>query len=479
MLLLRSFVVGCCLFFLGTNAVSAQEDSTQWFSTNEYRIVRNIFVNGNKTTKQRIITRELTFNKGDTIWAKNYREELSQSRNTIYNTGLFHFVVIKKMNYDDANMEDPIYIDVLITVSERWYIWPFPTFEIAETNLNTWWLKRDFNRTNYGLYVDWQNFRGRKENLILNLQLGYTKQFALKYAVPYLNKKQNLGGSVTLIYNQNDEVILRTFENKREFFNNRTGNVREEFIAKAAVTLRKGLYFTHLLEGRFTTATVNDSIPILTPDYFANGVSKSKYLSLTYSLTHDRRDVRAYPLNGHYLKGIVVKSGFGLFPKAPDVLYSVMTAKVFRPVSHRVFLAGSISGKIDASKDLPYYHQEGLGYGYTVRGYEYYVVDGQSWALLRTNAKIAVLKPKVHNIKFIRSKKFNTFHTALYFNVFTDLGYVVDKRYASTNPLANEWISGAGIGLDFVTYYDKVMRMEYSFNALGEAGFFLHFTQPI
>ena len=38
---------------------------------------------------------------------------------------------------------------------------------------------------------------------------------------------------------------------------------------------------------------------------------------------------------------------------------------------------------------------------------------------------------------------------------------------------------GYGVGLDFVTYYDKVIRVEFSTNKLNEFGFFLHFVQPI
>jgi hypothetical protein len=47
------------------------------------------------------------------------------------------------------------------------------------------------------------------------------------------------------------------------------------------------------------------------------------------------------------------------------------------------------------------------------------------------------------------------------------------------NSLADELQFGYGIGLDFVTYYDIVLRSEYSFNKFGEHGFFLHFVAPI
>ena len=37
---------------------------------------------------------------------------------------------------------------------------------------------------------------------------------------------------------------------------------------------------------------------------------------------------------------------------------------------------------------------------------------------------------------------------------------------------------GNGISIDYVTYYDKLLRIEFSANHLGEKGVFLHFSNP-
>jgi hypothetical protein len=67
---------------------------------------------------------------------------------------------------------------------------------------------------------------------------------------------------------------------------------------------------------------------------------------------------------------------------------------------------------------------------------------------------------------------------ALYLDVYVDAGYVWDDLYDDRNFLAGSWQSGYGAGLDLVTSYDQVLRLEYSWNVLGEGGLFLHFTQP-
>ena len=80
---------------------------------------------------------------------------------------------------------------------------------------------------------------------------------------------------------------------------------------------------------------------------------------------------------------------------------------------------------------------------------------------------------------FISTEKFNKLFYAFYMNVYADLGYVVDNRNINTNPLANDILTGYGVGLDFVTYYDFVLRLEYSFNKMGESGFFISFMPSI
>jgi hypothetical protein len=79
----------------------------------------------------------------------------------------------------------------------------------------------------------------------------------------------------------------------------------------------------------------------------------------------------------------------------------------------------------------------------------------------------------------LKNNFFSTFHFAFYLNAFFDVGYVEDDIYNMQNPLANSILNGYGIGLDLVTIYDYVFRMELTRNDLGETGFFLHFRQPI
>ena len=61
---------------------------------------------------------------------------------------------------------------------------------------------------------------------------------------------------------------------------------------------------------------------------------------------------------------------------------------------------------------------------------------------------------------------------------FADFGRVWDSRYAYKNPLANRIQQGYGIGVNVVTSYDQVMRVEFAVNGRAASGFYLHFAQP-
>ena len=45
------------------------------------------------------------------------------------------------------------------------------------------------------------------------------------------------------------------------------------------------------------------------------------------------------------------------------------------------------------------------------------------------------------------------------------MGYIRDNQNKASNPIQSKLLWGKGISLDYVTYYDKLLRIEYSVNA--------------
>ncbi len=441
--------------------------------TENFVIINRIGIIGNKVTKDHIILRELTFSENDTVSSSVVQAKLRSSKENLLNTSLFNFVTIDTIPTNDERIE------ILISVAERWYTWPIPIFEIQERNFNTWWETRNFDRANYGFFLERENFRGRKEDLSFYFQFGYTEKYGITYRIPYLTRRQTSGAGITFSYSRNHEVAYASVDNKQLFFKDESGYVRQEFTGKLYYTYRSGIYNTHTIETKYVNSRINDTLFEYSSDYFLYKETAIEYVSLDYFFRSDHRNSRIFPLKGHYLELEATKLGFGLLSNEKiDVWNFFLTLKQYQKLSNRFYLAGGLRFKYSPTPNQPYYVQRGLGWGDYVRGYEYYVIDGQSYGTAKLGLKYEIIKPRIVKVP-LPFNKFNTFHYALYAGIFGDAGYVDDNRYAQKNPLANSFLYGYGAGIDYVTYYDIVFRFEYSFNKMLEHGFFVSFNAGI
>ncbi|NVO01805.1 MAG: hypothetical protein HXX09_03815, partial [Bacteroidetes bacterium] len=372
-------------------------------------------------------------------------------------------------------------INIKIDFIERWYFWPIPFFEIAERNFNTWWETKDLRRASYGLFLTQENFRGKKETFKLLLKTGYDEQYGFSYSIPFIDKKQRLGIGVVGIFSQNHEVAYKTEENKLLFLKSKTNYLQKDYYFSIQATSRSKIHISHSIQATYNYYNFADTIIKLNPEYSQSKSTKNEYFSLIYFFKNDHRDDVSYPLNGYYFDFELVKNGFHLLKDENiDILFARTTFRKYWKLNKRFFYASGLTAKVSASGFQPYYLQKGLGYGNTfVRGYEYYVIDGQNYFLCKNNLKFALVPARILKLKFLNWEKFNTIHYAFYLNLLGDAAYVYNNRNHNKTDLSNTFLFGYGIGLDFVTYYDKVLRIEYSFNKIGEKGIFINFVAPI
>jgi outer membrane protein assembly factor BamA len=447
--------------------------------------IRNISFTGNKVTKDKIINRELLIKTDDEISRNELPDLISKSHQNLMNTSLFNFVT-----FDTARIEGSDSMDVHVDFIERWYIWPVPIFEFADRNLSEWLRKMDWSRLNYGGILTWNNFRGRREKLLATAIFGYNQKLQLNYQIPFINKKQTLGLGFGIGYKRNHEIAFNSDNNKEIYFKTEDLFAKKEFYTQTEIFYRKSINNKHWGKISYSNIDVHDSVVILNPDYLFGEVSRNEFITVFYQFRSDFRDYQAYPLNGHYFDLEFEQKGFGIFgdPKVHSLLLRTNIRKYVN-IKGRFYWSTGISLKTSPFWDQPYYYQQGLGYGRDyVRGYEYYVMDGQHYGLLKNNLKFALIPQQVIKFNFIPTDKFNTLPIAFYLNAHIDLGYSYDKRdyiYNPlgppnfTNPLANELLVGYGVGIDFVSYYDFVFRLEYSVNKMGEGGFYIALRPPI
>lgn len=436
------------------------------------KIISQIQLIGNKRTKAKIIMRELLFSVGDSMPNATFFAALEQSRKNLLNTSLFNFIKI------DIALIDSLHASIIIQLSERWYIIPLPIFEIDDNNFNTWWKDRDYNRINYGINVTDHNFRGRNERLSATVKYGFTKRFRLSYSIPYIDRNQKIGLGFSFSSNRREQIVYSSFNNKRlQFISDE--NAWKNFHAGMAVSWRKKIFTTHTFGLSFNSNRVTDTVVNLNENFLGERKNNHRFLSLSYRFTADKRDSKNYPLKGSYFDFSVVKYGLGIGKNEIDLTNFQLQYKKFIHLKNRFYLSGSLRGVLAANDDQPYILQNGLGYSsFAIRSYELYVIDGQNIGLAKAQLRYQLLKPRVSRIRSL-PEKFEKVHYALYLGIFSDLGYVEDRTGFPENNLANELQYGSGIGLDFVSYYDIVIRSEFSINKFGESGLFFHFVAPI
>lgn len=441
--------------------------------------IADILLQGNHVTRASIIRRELLFKKGDTVITSEWAGIAKRSRENLMNTSLFNFVTIDTIRM--ANGE----LDVLVQMQERWYLWPYPIFQLEERNFNTWW-NQDHHRldkADYGFYIDYSNMFGLKQTFLVRAQFGYTKQFGVAYTIPYINKKQAGGLNFTFNYSENREIPYTSIGNVLTYLKYPGTILRKQYAGTIDYTYRQGFYNTHILEGDVFSCTVNDTIRKLTTDYLPFNQSSALFFETKYYFKRDTRDYTPYALSGYFFDFSINEYGMGekIDDRPFNLLYFQSSFHKYWTISPHFYYSAMAEGKVSQNGAQPYYLQKGLGYGSDfVRGYELYVVDGNDFALVKNELKFRLLNVHMQNIPMLGLKQFNSTYYALYLTAFSDWGYVDGINPNVThNTLAGVPLWGNGFGIDFVTYYDLVFRVEYSFNKDGKSGFFLHFVAPM
>ena len=437
--------------------------------------IREIILDGNRLTRDRIIHRELLFQPGDSLPAHKFSRRLEAGRLNLMNTALFNFV--------ETEVDHSGFPDLVVTYHfvERWNIWPVPVFELDEPNLNQWLEDPSLSKFNYGIRAVATNLTGRNERFQLQAKMGNVQSFNLLLYTPYINRKQTIGLGFRYGMNRTRERAYSTMNNERQFLRLNNGYVANEYFVAAHSNIRPKLYNNHRFSLGYHYHQYSDTLLALNPRFGPGGKCEFSFFSASYEFSRDRRDIIAYPLDGFFYKIGIERKGFGLLSdENMDVTSLEGEIQHYTGLAPRWYTAWSARVKWSEGSTLSYFDQEGLGYLHSlVRGYENYIIDGHRYFVFKSNIKYELIPQQVIHLSFIPSEKFSLIHYALYANFFVDAGFLKDRLFSENNPLSNEWLGGAGFGIDLVTYYDNVLRTEFTMNRHGKGGIFCHMIAPI
>lgn len=441
-------------------------------SSNRTLQVDRVIIVGNKVTRRRIIERELSLKPGDTIRARSLEPTLTWDKNKIYNLRLFNTVSVRALDMGNDH------IDILVELTERWYIFPVPIFELSDRNFNEWWnnYNHDLTRINYGVRIYKNNFRGRNESLRLTAQFGFYRKFDLQYRIPNLDRTQKHGLTFGFDFGAPRNLAYQTVDHRLEFLR-KDKVIRESVGGSVTYSYRKTFFETHSFSYSYRNSEVIDTILTLNPNYYNGRKPTQKYSMLSYYFVSEHRDVVMYPLKGYQFTGYISKSGI-LPNEDVDQLELNLTYAYHKPIGQHYFFSNFSSVFWSTPYSQPYSVYDALGYrNLIIRGFENYVVEGPVFALNKSTFKRKIFG-RSWTIDKMPIEQFNYFPLAIYIKAFADFGYVQNYDYyqekALNTRLSNRLLAGAGVGLDFVTVYDLVIRMEYTFTQDQKGGFFLN-----
>ncbi|MFN6374099.1 MAG: POTRA domain-containing protein [Chitinophagia bacterium] len=428
--------------------------------------VRNITITGNKKTKSYIVARELAVQKNQSYTLPEILDGLELSRQNLVNTTLFLETNICFTNWNNDSL------DILVDVKERWYYLLFPYLKPADRNWNVW--LNDYNldpdRVNYGLKFHGKNITGRNDRLNAWLINGFTQRMALNYYNPFSDNSLQRGWGFDVSYSRNREMNYGTLRNKQQFFKDPDNFVRRQFYAGGMFSIRKGSINRHYLRFGVQSESISDTILALNNQYLGNDKTSVTYPELRYTFHHYQLNYIPYPTKGHSYEFELLRKGTG---GTVDVTQLMFRASRYWELPGKTFFGMAMESHLRVPFDQPFFNTIMLGYNDSyLRGLEYYVVDGVAGGFVRNTIGKEILNFKVKT--GLRSKTHGYVPFRIFMKGYGDAGYVYRKNITSDNRLNNKLLYTGGIGIDVVSFYDVVLRFEYSFNQLTERGLFVH-----
>jgi len=428
--------------------------------------VRKIYISGNRKTKESVILREVPFKINDQYLLSDLVKKFEDARRQLMNTSLFHEVIVALKSFDEYN------VDILIEVKERWYLFPIPYFKFVDRNFNQWLVEQHarLNRLNYGIKILYNNATGYNDKLNVWLMNGYTKQISVNYDRLYIDKKMNWGMNIGVAMGKNREINYNTYNNKQLFFKDTNDYVRTFFKTYAELTYRRAIRTRHRFGISYVEERVSDTIISLNPAYFKNGRGKIGFPELYYTVNYADADYNPYPLQGYLAEISFIKRGFN---NVVNLWQLAVKASGSWKIADKTFFGTKVSGMLKLPFKQPYFNQRLLGYNdFFMQGYEYFVVDGVAGGYIKTSISREMVNFYIHAK---RKKVEETYHIPfrIYLKAYTNAGYMYHPS-PGANSLNNKMLYSGGIGVDIITHYDFTLKLEWSFNQLGQNDLYLH-----
>jgi outer membrane protein assembly factor BamA len=445
---------------------STNDELNSIIDTTAHFTIKEIIIEGNRKTKDKVILRELSFKANEQYPLNELVDQFNETRKQLLNTTLFQTVVVslKSIQGFDAY--------VSIVVRERWYVYPVPFMKVVDNNLQQWVTHDDMDlqRVNYGIKLVHKNITGVNDRLRLNFTNGYTKELTLKYEGLPLDKNLLWFGSSSISFGQNRDINYKTVDHKRVSYSNPERFVHSYLYGAAEVSYRPAIKTTHTFGIGYQREQIMDTLWKMNPD-FSNQNKAIHYPEAFYRLRYFDVDFIPYPTKGYAAEFLLQRKGV-----LTDVNLWQLTARTSStwPLSSKYFFNLNVTGIVKLPFKQPYNMQQFIGSGgMYLQGYENFTIDGVAGGFTKATFTRKILNTAV-NIPSRRFKRLNHLPIKVYGKVFGNTGYIYNEADIEGSILNNRLLYSGGVGLDIVLFYDLTFKLEWSWNHLRQNGIYLH-----
>lgn len=435
-------------------------DSTVLFN------IKEIHIEGAKQTRPKIIHRELGFAQGQQYALNVLVDRFRQAKVNLMNTGLFLDVVValKSLQGYDAS--------ILISVKERWYIFPMPFARVVDRGLQDWARNQnmDMNRIKYGIKVTHRNFTGRNDRATLDFTHGYTRQVGLRYTGLQLDRRLHWTANLSVEFGKNRDVMYATEEGRRLNFKDPARFVHSYFRTGIEAVYRPGIFTRHTFGLGYNNENISDSVFRMNPA-FAFQKGRVHFVDLYYRMQYFGVDFIPYPTKGKAVDLLVNKRG--LMPDF-NLWQATLRTWVTWPLGRKWYLNNNNVAHVKLPFKQPFITQGFLGVGNTyMQGYENFFIDGVAGGYTKWSISKNIINTTFH-INSNRIKKLSIIPFKVYAKTFANVGYVYNQENFKPNLFNNRPLYSGGVGLDVILFYDMMLKLEWSWNHLGQNGLYLH-----
>ncbi len=492
---LRLTILSLSLFVLSCNSgygfikFSSKKDTLHTFSAQETidalnTTIDTIIYQGNKVTREEVLRREMLFSRHDTLNVKKIR----QSRSEIFNLLLFNKVNISAKRFvpgdtlsgkaklkplifnaqEQANRLNRSYTAVLVTVYERWYFFPIPTFDLRGTSVTQWIRNPNLSNLNFGLSLQDQNFTGHGDLFTTSFGLGFDPFVGISYSTPYVFGSDKYGLGLAAEYRE----LKNTAEGHTAFIAPAYNQIRRTIGFSISQRLSAfsliGVYAEYVALS--VSRSVRDRYPFSAIS--EDGLDQFPTLSLYYR--YQRLDYILFPMEGFSFSAKLSKVGIPSANDKLDFTRAALDYRIYKPIFTNLSIAWRTFTVLSSNQPIPNHKRLFLGYSTKIRGYTRTIFNGDHLQLNTVELRAPIIRLNTLRLAFMPIEQFSIFQYGLFMSMFLDSGTIWYNPASKSPPgtsnrfTFSDYKFGYGGGLIFIGGFQWVSRLDFAFNDRGD-----------